>query len=209
MNQKFEALRHDNCVNVTKPMSSITQCNGRLFIPSRVGNLWLEGYCGRPTVPGGTLCDCCRFANLLGTVDTDVPSWINMWGNKLINMSDQLSEWDMGIIKYASEKARSKSKAGVISTSFKMPADISAEMPPKRKADPRRLPISKEDATIIKSSSATIPVHYIEKNETPRQISEIVYKKVSKVMVGSILCYKDGDTHYECGPEGEIKGIIN
>jgi hypothetical protein len=190
-------------------MSNALQCNGRLFIPSRVGNLWLEGYCGGTLVPGGTLCESCRFSNLLGTVDTDVPSWVNMWGNKLINVSDQVSEWDMGIIKYASEKARAKSKAGVITSGFKMPADISAEMPPKRKAAVRKLPLQAEDATIIKSNSATIPVHYIEKNETPRQISEIIYKKVSKVMIGSILCYKDGDVHYECGPSGEIKGIIS
>jgi hypothetical protein len=74
------------------------------------------------------------------------------------------------------------------------------------------IPLSPEDAIIIKSHAACIPVHYVEDDMETLEISEIIYKKVTKEMLISggreILCYNDDGAYYECGANGEIKGLI-
>ena len=180
----------------------MSACNGRLFIPSRIaGVLWLESYCGKPCGESG-LCATCQFSNLLGTIDDDVPSWVNMWGGQKSN-NIVLSVWDRGIVEYASAQAKEKN-TGV---SLKTCNNIRIDMAPKRKVG-TGVPLLPKHAITIRSNVYPVNIHYIEEASEPREISDIIYKKVKKVVVNSMVCYKDGDVHYACGPNGEINGVV-
>jgi hypothetical protein len=88
------------------------------------------------------------------------------------------------------------------------------EMPGKKKviAKKKPIPLEFETATIIKSHATCIGVHYVESDLDVVEVAEVIYKKVKKEVVdlngSDVICYNDQGIYYSCGPNGEIKGII-
>ncbi len=100
-----------------------------------------------------------------------------------------------------------------------------AEMPGKKKeaattvvekprvvVKKKPIPIEFETATVIKSHAACIGIHYIELDIDTVEVIDVIYKSVKKEVVNvngiDIICYNDHGTYYECGSNGEIKGVI-
>jgi hypothetical protein len=180
-------------------------CQGRVILPSQVGaGIWLEGVCGKPiTVPTNDRCQRCAFSGLLGLVTEVMPGWTRIYGSTSVK-EGELSEWDMGIAKLAHDRAVS----GLVSdTSFKTPSMSNVDMGAKKKPV-KVLPLKDNNADLVKSNIVAFTAHFIESSMEKKEVSEVIYKKVQKVAVGNIVCYKDGDILYECGPTGEIKGVI-
>jgi hypothetical protein len=80
----------------------------------------------------------------------------------------------------------------------------------QRKQPQRILPLDNASSDILKSDLSVVLIHSIEKQLEPVNVSEIVYKKVKKIIVNNTVCYEDHEGKiFECGKLGDIKGHIN
>lgn len=97
------------------------------------------------------------------------------------------------------------------------------EMPGKKKestatektkavAKKKPIPLEFETATVLKSHASCIGIHYVEDSMDTIEVAEVIYKRVKKEVVdfngSDMICYNDNGTYYQCGTNGEIKGII-
>ncbi len=223
-------------------------------MPNPLQGVWLEARCNREAMPDRRVCDICLFSNLMGTVDEEIPQWLNMWGSKNINES-VLTEDNMKVIrtsaaiahmhgdkigyneKLVEENAAEKRKVVIrrkpvepvmvpfipqpLPYSFdeclKNPPEyvVRESMSEKKKVGPPKkkpIPLEFEAATIMKSHAACIGIHYVEADMEVLEVAEVIYKRVQKEEVKldgrSLICYNDDGKYYECGMNGEIKGLI-
>jgi hypothetical protein len=236
-------------------------CTGRLFMPNPIQGIWLEARCNRFAIEGERVCDVCKFANLLGVIDGDVPHWTSMLGNskltidhvtpanmKIIQTSTNIAhmfpdnvgrkiaeipvknEHDiLPILEQFAEVNESKmysiedefDKLQTAFESFKENCDAEIKMSSKPRKQGQRqtqvqkkgtIPLEPHDAAVMKSHAGCVLIHYAETDMEPIEIAEIIYKKVKKEVVidggQEYICYYDEGTYYQCGLQGEIKGII-
>ncbi len=54
-------------------------------MPNPLQEIWLEARCNRDAMTDKRVCDVCQFSNLMGTVDEEIPQWLNMWGSGAIS----------------------------------------------------------------------------------------------------------------------------
>lgn len=185
-------------------------CQARTFIPSYIaGGVWLEGCCGRKIdIPNSTKCALCNWSNLLGSVIEDIPDWINMWSEKSKRIN--LSGLEYDIAKSAHERAV-RGDVGTCIKGFKSNSTLITEMPGTARKQPQRiLPLDNASSDMLKSDLSVVLIHSMEKELEPINVSEIIYKKVNKVIVNNLVCYEDSEgKKYECGKLGDIKGHIN
>lgn len=83
---------------------------------------------------------------------------------------------------------------------------------PKVIAKKKPIPLEFETATVMKSHATCVGIYYYEPDMETVDVAEVIYKRVKKEVVdlngSDIICYNDHGIYYECGPNGEIKGII-
>jgi hypothetical protein len=184
------------------------KCQARTFLPSYIaGGVWLEGCCGRKIdVPNSNKCALCNWSNLLGVVTENIPEWVNMWSEKSKRIT--LSGLEYDIAKAAHERA-ARGDVGTCIKGLKSNSGIIAEMPGARKPVQRILPLDNASSDMLKSQLTSILVHSMEKEVEPLHVSEVIYKKVKKVIVNNEVCYDDNGKIYQCGKLGDIKGHIN
>jgi hypothetical protein len=202
-------------------------------MPNPLQGVWLEARCNRDAMPEDRVCDVCKFSNLMGVVDNEIPPWLNMWGNKHINeaiitdankkiilTSHSIAHMfpdKIGLKKNKSMSINCEPFPYSFNECFKNVQEtiVKREMPDKKKCSIKKkpIPLEFEAATIIKSQAACINVHYVESDMDVLEVSEVIYKRVKKEVIQvdkkEILCYNNDGVYYECGLNGEIKGIIN
>jgi hypothetical protein len=100
----------------------------------------------------------------------------------------------------------------IIENIQKIPVKMQSMRKSKIIAKKKPITFEFETAAVIKSHAACIGIHYVESDMDALEVSEIIYKPVKKEVINyngtDLICYNDQGTYYECGPNGEIKGLI-
>lgn len=140
-----------------------------------------------------------QYENTIASDYSNLLPMANILVESFKNLQESMTRVFMPEIK---QNPRAKQAAGAKQASDKRKIVVKKTPPP----------LEFEAATVIKSHAACIGVYYVESDMEPVEVVEVIYKKVKKEVVAvegrEVICYNNDETYYECGPNGEIKGII-